>query len=91
MGLCQAVPLRVGPTISGQLALAWFSPASGTEAQSRFCSGAPVTSRPPSHHFSLSPTPVQMPWSPDVQFPEGEVEPWKGRAGPGQRLHSLGQ
>lgn len=57
MGICHAVPLRVCPTASGQLAVAWFSPASGTEAQSRFCSGAPVTSMLPSRHLSLFPSP----------------------------------
>lgn len=96
MGLWQAVPLRVSPTVSGQLALAWFGPASGTEAQSRFCLGAPVAwgsahlshslpSSPSSHHLSLLPRPVQMPLH--VQFPEGGVGPRQGRAGAGQRLH----
>lgn len=96
MGLCQAVPLKVSPTVSGQLALARFGPESGTEAQSRFCLGAPVAwgsahlshslpRSPSSHHLSVLPIPVQMPLY--VQFPEGEVGPQQGRAGAGQRLH----
>lgn len=100
MGLCQAVPLRVSPTVSGQLALARFGPASGTEAQSRFCLGAPVAwgsvhlshslpSSPSSHHLSLLPRPVQMPLH--VQFPEGEVGPRQGRAGLAKGFTALGQ
>lgn len=71
----RAAPLRVGPTVSSQLALAWFGPASGTRVQRLrpdSALGVPVTQDRP----TLSqPQPSQQAASPPPPLPSPQTSP----------------
>lgn len=94
MGLCQAVPLRVGPTVSGQRALAWFSPASGTETQSRFCSGQILPLLLAGHRATtsrFSPHQSKCPGHLMSSFQKGRWSPGRGGLGPAKDFTAPGQ